>query len=157
VTKPHLALVAPATVNGTVARQPPRRRRNDEVRAREYLTEAEVNRLIKVASENRHAHRDATAVLVAYRHGLRASELVGLRWDSVEFGHGRLHVNRAKSGSPSVHPLSGRELRALRRLFTTRRYGIHQGLRWSFRGWHKNGIKDAASSHLVAVRILRNT
>jgi hypothetical protein len=39
---------------------------------------------------------------------------------------------------------------------TIRKYGIHQGLRLSFRGWHKNGIKDAASSHLVAVRTLRN-
>ena len=116
MTKPHLALVAPTTVNGTVARQPPRRRHNAEVRAREYLTDAEVNRLIKAASENRHAHRDATMVLVAYRHGLRAAELVALRWDSVDFAHGRLHVNRAKNGSPSVHPLSGRELRALRRL-----------------------------------------
>src|SRR5215831_1256921 len=106
-TNPHLALLSPKTVNGTVARQPPRRRRNVEVRTREYLTDAEINRLIKAAAENRHAHRDATAVLFAYRHGLRASELVGLRWDSVEFGHGRLHVNRAKSGSPSVHPLSG--------------------------------------------------
>jgi type 1 fimbriae regulatory protein FimB/type 1 fimbriae regulatory protein FimE len=99
-----------------VAHQPPRRRRNDEVRAREYLTEAEVNRLIATAGNNRHAHRDATAVLVAYRHGLRAAELVVLRWDSIDFSHGRLHINRAKNGSPSVHPLSGRELRALRRL-----------------------------------------
>jgi integrase len=55
-------------------------------------------------------------VLVAYRHGLRGAELVTLRWDAVDFAHGRLHVNRSKSGSPSVHPLSGRELRALRRL-----------------------------------------
>src|SRR6516162_6547739 len=114
MTKSHLALVAPTTVNGTVAPMPPRRRRNTEVRARGYLTDAEV--LIKAASENRHGHRDATTVLVAYRHGLRVSELVGLRWDSIDFGHGRLHVNRAKSGSPSVHLLSGRELRALRRL-----------------------------------------
>jgi integrase len=116
MTKPHLALVPPSTVNGTVQRQPPRRRRNAEVRGREYLTDAEVARLIAAASKNRHGHRDATMVLVAYRHGLRAAELVTLRWDSVDFGHGRLHVNRAKSGSPSVHPLSGRELRALRRL-----------------------------------------
>src|SRR6516162_4122895 len=43
-----------------------------------------------------------------------------------------------------------------RKQFTIRRYGIHQGLRWSFRGWHKNGIKDAASSHLSAVRTLSN-
>jgi hypothetical protein len=40
--------------------------------------------------------------------------------------------------------------------FTIRRYGIHQGLRWSFRGWHKNGMKDAESSHLAAVRTLSN-
>ena len=116
MTNPYLALVAPATVNGTVAHRPPRRRPNAEVRAREYLTDAEVNRLIAAAGANRYGHRDATMILIAYRHGLRASELVGIRWDSVDFAHGRLHVNRAKSGSPSVHPLSGRELRALRRL-----------------------------------------
>ena len=104
MTKSHLALVAPATVNGTVAHRPPRRRPNAEVRAREYLTDAEVNRLIAAAGSNRHGHRDATMVLVAYRHGLRAAELVALRWDSVDFGHGRLHVNRAKSGSPASIP-----------------------------------------------------
>jgi hypothetical protein len=43
---------------------------------------------------------------------------------------------------------------ATQKQFTIRRYGIHQGLRWSFRGWHKNGIKDAASS--PAVRTLSN-
>src|SRR5262249_35928419 len=112
----HPVPPAPPTVNGTVARKPPPRRRNAEVRAREYLTDAEVNRLIKAAGENRPGHRDATIVLIPSRHGLRAAELVGLRWDSIDFGHGRLHVNRAKNGSPSVHPLSGRELRALRRL-----------------------------------------
>src|SRR5262245_25289091 len=115
--KSHLALVAPRTVNGTVVRRkPPRRRRNAETRSREYLTDAEVARLIAAAGSNRHGHRDATAILLTYRHALRAAEVVTLRWDSVDFGHGRLHVNRAKSGSPSVHPLSGRELRALRRL-----------------------------------------
>ena len=55
-------------------------------------------------------------VLVAYRHGLRSVELVTLRWDAVDFAHGRVHVYRVKSGSESVHPLSDRELRALRRL-----------------------------------------
>jgi integrase len=117
VTKSHLALVT-TTVIGTVEARPrpPRRRPNKEVRTREYLDGGEVARLIAAAGKNRHAHRDATAVLVAYRHGLRGVELAGLRWDAVDFAHGRLHVNRAKSGVPSVHPLSGRELRALRRL-----------------------------------------
>jgi type 1 fimbriae regulatory protein FimB/type 1 fimbriae regulatory protein FimE len=115
--KSHLALVAPNTVNGTVKEAaPPKRRRNAEVRVREYLTDAEVNRLISAAGENRNGHRDATMVLVAYRHGLRAGELVTLRWDAIDFAHGRLHVSRLKHSSESVHPLSGRELRALRRL-----------------------------------------
>jgi integrase len=118
MTNPHLTLVAPTTVIGTVGdrRSPPRRKRNAEVRAREYLTDGEIARLIAVAGENRHSHRDGFMVLVAYRHGLRAAELVTLRWDAIDFAHGRLHVRRLKGGSESVHPLSGRELRALRRL-----------------------------------------
>ena len=55
-------------------------------------------------------------VLVAYRHGLRASELVDLRWDQVEFATATLHVRRVKQGTPSTHPIVGDELRALRRL-----------------------------------------
>jgi type 1 fimbriae regulatory protein FimB/type 1 fimbriae regulatory protein FimE len=117
MTKPHLALIAPSTNNGTVGpNHPPRRRPNAKVRDREYLTDAEVERLIKAAENSRHNHRDATMVLVAYRHGLRVAELVTLRWDSVDFAHGRLHVHRLKGSNASVHPLSGRELRALRRL-----------------------------------------
>ena len=118
MTNPHLTLVAPTTVIGTVGDRPspPRRKRNAEVRAREYLTEGEIARLIGAAGKNRYGHRDATMVLIAYRHGLRAGELVTLRWDAIDFVHGRLHVRRLKGGAESVHPLSGRELRALRRL-----------------------------------------
>ena len=77
MTKPHLALVAPTTVIGTVAdrRSPPRRKPNAEVRAREYLTDGEIARLITAAGKNRYGHRDGAMVLVAYRHGLRAAEL----------------------------------------------------------------------------------
>jgi type 1 fimbriae regulatory protein FimB/type 1 fimbriae regulatory protein FimE len=115
--KPRLALVTPTTVYGTVdLKAPPKRRRNAEVRSREYLTQTEVERLIEAAGDNRNGHRDSTMILVAYRHGLRAAEIVTLRWDAVDFSHGRLHVSRAKNGSQSVHPISGRELRALRRL-----------------------------------------
>jgi integrase len=85
-------------------------------RGREYLTDREVERLIEAAKQNRSGHRDATAILVAYRHGLRASELVALRWDDIDLATGRLHVRRAKSGDASVHPISARESRALRKL-----------------------------------------
>jgi integrase len=89
---------------------------NANYRTREYLTEREVERLRTAAGDNRHGHRDATMILLAFRHGLRASELCSLRWDQVDLAHGRLHVSRVKNGMPSVHPLTGNELRALRRL-----------------------------------------
>ena len=111
--KPTLRVVAPTTVNRTVT---PRRRPNAELRTREHLTEAEIEKLIKAASANRWGHRDATMILVAYRHGLRVSELVDLRWDQIDFAHARLHVRRVKQGTPATHPILGDELRALRRL-----------------------------------------
>ena len=112
-TKAHLKLVTPATVNRTVR---PRRPPNADLRTREYLTEAEVERLMKAATRNRWGHRDATVILVAYRHGLRASELVDLRWSQIDFRTATLHVRRVKQGTPSAHPILGDELRALRRL-----------------------------------------
>jgi type 1 fimbriae regulatory protein FimB/type 1 fimbriae regulatory protein FimE len=55
-------------------------------------------------------------IIAAYRHGLRASELVDLRWEQIDFAAATMHIRRAKKGSPSVHPVQGDELRALRRL-----------------------------------------
>ena len=77
------------------------------------MTDAEVARLTDAAKANRYGHRDATMVLLAYRHGLRASELVDLRWDQIDFDHATLAVRRAKKGTPSTHPIRGDELRAL--------------------------------------------
>jgi site-specific recombinase XerD len=95
----------------------PVRRPNADTRTREYLTEGEIEKLIKAAKKNRWGHRDATMIRVAYRHGLRSSELVRLQWDQVEFGrNASIHVRRVKNGTPSVHPLSGDELRALRQI-----------------------------------------
>jgi integrase len=111
--KSHLKLVTPATVNRTVT---PKRRPNADLRTREHLTEAEVERLMAAARKNRWGHRDATMVLVAYRHGFRPAELVDLRWDQIEFASGALHVRRVKRGTPSTHPILGDELRALRPL-----------------------------------------
>jgi integrase len=113
MAKSHLKLVKPATEKRTVT---PRRRPNAKLRTREYLTEAEVERLIEAAKSNRYGHRDATMILMAYRHGLRVSELVDLRWAQIDFDTANLAVRRVKSGSPSTHPIRGDELRALRRL-----------------------------------------
>jgi len=113
MAKSHLKLVTPATLKRTVT---PKRPPNGDLRTREHLTEAEVEQLMAATKRNRWGHRDATMVLVAYRHGLRALELMDLRWDQVDFRTGTLHVRRVKRGTPSTHPILGDELRALRRL-----------------------------------------
>jgi integrase len=111
--KPHLRVVPPTTENRTV---PPRRRPNSALRTREYLTVVEVDRLMQAARGNRYGHRDATMILLGFRHGLRAAEIIDLRWDQVDFAAGTMAVRRAKNGSPATHPIRGDELRALRRL-----------------------------------------
>jgi type 1 fimbriae regulatory protein FimE len=132
----HLRLItqpSPIAVNGKVS--PPRRLPNRDRRSREHLTSAEVEALIEAAASlGRHGHRDATLILLAYRHGFRVGELVALRWDQVDLKAGLLHVARLKHGVATTHPLRGPELRALRRLqrdypassayvFTTERQG----------------------------------
>jgi type 1 fimbriae regulatory protein FimB/type 1 fimbriae regulatory protein FimE len=107
---PNAALIAPAIENCTVRRRP-----NAELRTREHLTVGEVEKLIDSASSNRQGQRDALMVLLAFRHGLRAAELVDLRWEQIDFNAATLHVRRIKNGTPATHPLTGREMRALRK------------------------------------------
>ncbi len=109
---PHLHVVAPATVNRTV---PVRRRKNSDVRTREHLTLDEVERVFEAAKDNRYGQRDALMILLAFRHGLRAAEICDLRWEQVNFKTATLHVRRVKNGMPATHPLTGREMRALRK------------------------------------------
>ncbi|MEO8630787.1 MAG: tyrosine-type recombinase/integrase [Betaproteobacteria bacterium] len=93
------------------------RESNKALRPREYLKPDEMERLMVAAAKaGRYGHRDATLMLLTYRHGLRVSELVALRWDQVDLKSGLLHVNRNKNGIDSVQPLRGPELRALRRM-----------------------------------------
>jgi integrase len=101
-----------APVNGTVKRT--------------HLTETELDRLMTVARrDGRWGHRDATAILVAFRHGLRASELVALEWDQLDFTRKTIRVYRVKGGDPSTHYLANSELRALRRLQRDNAPGPH--------------------------------
>jgi integrase len=96
---------APTIINSSVAQ------------TREYLTGGEVDDPMAAARKSsRYGHRDATMILIAYRHGLRASEVCDLQWHQVELNAGLLHVRRSKRGMPSVLPIQGDELRALRRL-----------------------------------------
>jgi len=115
----YLHAPQPSTKNGSVGSPAQHRPKNAELRSREYLTPDEVEKLMKAARDGRgrYAHRDATLILMAFRHGLRATEIADLDWSQVELGRSAsLHVRRLKNGKPSVHPLRGDEVRALREL-----------------------------------------
>jgi type 1 fimbriae regulatory protein FimB/type 1 fimbriae regulatory protein FimE len=100
-----------------IAMKPPLKIKNSARRIREYLTPAEIDALMIAAKKvGRHGLRDATMILVAYRHGLRVSELACLRWSQVDFKQGLLYVVRLKHGLSASHPLFGPEIRALRQL-----------------------------------------
>ena len=115
------AEVVPNILFGKVgAMRPPSKVPNADRRSREHLTPAEIDRLIAAAQRiGRHGQRDATMILLAYRHGLRVSELVSLRREQLDLRQGLLHVRRRKNGMPSTHPLRGPELRALREVLRT--------------------------------------
>jgi integrase len=99
MTNSHLRLVAPTTKNRTVT---PRRSKNADLRTREHLTPDEVEQLIEAAKSNRHGHRDALMVLLAYRHGLRAAEVVDLRWEQVDFKAALLSGNVRFRGEADI-------------------------------------------------------
>jgi integrase len=94
----------------------PGRAKNADYRQREYLTEAEIDKLLAAASESRNPVRDRLLILMAFRHALRVSELVGLRWQQIHLDTSTIHITRAKNGTPGIHGLQGDELRLLRAL-----------------------------------------
>jgi type 1 fimbriae regulatory protein FimB/type 1 fimbriae regulatory protein FimE len=84
---------------------------------RTYLTPDEFERILKTArKEGRQGIRDGALLLVTYRHGLRCSEAISLKWHAVDFRTGQIHISRLKSGTPSVQPIQGPTIRALREL-----------------------------------------
>lgn len=96
---------------------PPQKIPNYQKRSREHLFPQEVSVMIQAAKKTgRHGLRDSTLILIAYRHGLRVSELVSLQWEQIDFANATIYINRLKHGVSSIHPLRGIELRALRQL-----------------------------------------
>jgi type 1 fimbriae regulatory protein FimB/type 1 fimbriae regulatory protein FimE len=92
------------------------RAKNADYRQREYLTEAEVDNLLAFAGDSRNPIRDRLLILMAFRHALRVSELVDLRWQQVHLDSASIDIRRAKNGTPGIHGLQGDELRLLRAL-----------------------------------------
>ena len=92
------------------------RGKNADYRQREYLTEGEIDKLLTAAGDSRNPVRDRLLILMAFRHALRVSELVDLRWQQVHLDSATIDIRRAKNGTPGIHGLQGDELRLLRAL-----------------------------------------
>jgi integrase len=87
---------------------------------------------IEAAKQNRHGNRDALMFLLAYRHGRRAKEVVELRWEQIDFKGARLHVRRAKNGTPATHPLTAGALSGPSLVAGTGRHGRRRRLLLGF-------------------------
>jgi type 1 fimbriae regulatory protein FimB/type 1 fimbriae regulatory protein FimE len=125
---------------------PPRKPTNRERRSREYLTDAEIEKLRKAArSLGRHGMRDDAIILIMFRHGLRVSELTALCWDQIDLKKGLLHIKRLKNGLPSTHPVRGTEIRILRQL--QREYDESP---YVFISERKAPLTDRVVRHIVA-------
>ena len=98
------------------AKLPPLRKPNSQIRSREYLSVQEIDKIRKAARQGRYGHRNDMLIFMMFRHGLRNSEVVRLKWEQIEFDNALLHVKRLKNGVDSTHPLSGEQLRSLRKL-----------------------------------------
>jgi len=125
-----------------------KRLKNSELREREYLRPDEVERLIEAAkSVGRNRLRDGVLMLVAYRHGLRVSELVDLKWSDIDFKSAHLYVRRLKGSNSSTHPIDGRELRGLRALLRSQK---EEPSPWMFVSERKAPLTPDAVRKMVA-------
>jgi type 1 fimbriae regulatory protein FimB len=103
------AIGSPMSTHRNVQSSPP-----IDARPRDYLTAHEIELFTKAAKQGRHGARDYAMVLLAYRHGLRVSELVDMRLDQLDWPTAHVWVARKKGSLSTQHPLDGDELRALR-------------------------------------------
>jgi type 1 fimbriae regulatory protein FimB len=115
-------------------------------RSKDYLDPSEMGRLLDAAKEGRHGERDHALLLITYRHGLRVSEVVGLKLDNVNLKEARIWVKRVKGSLDSQQPLSGDELRALKRYLATR----EDKLPWLFVSERGCQMVRRAVNHMIA-------
>ena len=115
-------------------------------RAKNFLTEAEMDKLLAAARKGRHGVRDHLLMLMMYHHGLRVSEAVALRRDHVNVRDGRLWVSRLKGSLSTEHRIDGEELRALKRYLA----GRDDKLRWLFLSERGAPLTRHAVNYLVA-------
>jgi integrase len=82
-----------------------------------YLTQDELRQLLKTITNP----RDKAIILLAYRHGLRASEIGELQISDIDFHRSRIRITRKKGSLPGEHLMKPDELTLLKRYLKTRK------------------------------------
>jgi type 1 fimbriae regulatory protein FimB len=91
---------------------------------RKHLTALEVGKLIEAAGANRNAVRDRCILLLMFRHGLRVSEICGMKKNQIDIVSRVVHVRRLKKGLSTTQPLRPDEVRAIKAYVATR-HGVY--------------------------------
>jgi len=109
-----------------------------------YLNLKQIEKLVATAKQNKYGLRDGLIILLAFRHGLRVSEIVTLTWQGVDLSDGKIYIIRSKNGSSGYHLLQGDEIRLLRRL---QRETISS--RFLFIGERSTPLSDRGVGHII--------
>ena len=132
---------------------PPKRRKvksdqpaDAHERRRDFLGEADLDRLLSAAKRGRHGVRDHLLVLLMYRHGLRVSEAIALTRQDVDLDQSRIWISRLKNGLSVEQPIAGDELRAIRRWLSSR----DDTLPWFFVSERKQPLTRQAVNYIVS-------